>query len=514
MPSLPNLSKLSIGLPADEDLPKVFIRKEFKVDEQLANFKNGHTFSCVNGQIQVTPPRTNSELEQMFTQLEAFDMGRQNGRSSGSFNQTKKLDRSELGGRAHALAASKSEPGNFPDVILRASKDYQVANEITHIQVSSNGRKSTFAASEIQQDMMFQEVYLTLYAAQHGIGPEIYAARVTFVTFRGMLIPRLVMLMESGIGTLTDYCEINDSFPNMTGMSKMLLELIKESAKHKLLLIDLKPGNIIFFEDDSSPNGIVLKAIDFDATNTVVMKEEHEDCIAFIMCILMISMVTSFHGEDVPANDLTYNCFFPFLSALEEYVKTWIPIMERDPQQHGRLCQAVLSAVFNPRRPTNSLQNDKTLLDAPKMVNIVVDRLLYVAHHYSDPDKKIVQMMNGIFFDNEDKPTLYRTQDFDPTMPFLLQLAKNAIKYLDAFAPMIKTFPEGGAGGSGNDTQNDPADPNNPQNNPENDPPTPLDPWIERRGNLPTPRASPIPRKMPLPSMLMDADREKKRARS
>lgn len=503
MPPLPNLSKLSIGLPADSDLPEVYIRKEFKIGEQLVNFKNGHTFSCVNGHIEVTPPRTDSELDQMFTQLESFDMGRQDGSSSGSFNQTKKLDRSELGGKPHALAASKAEPGKFPDVILRASKDIQVANDITHIQVSSNGRKSTFEASAIQQDMMFQEVYLTLYAAQRGIGPDIYAARVIFVTFRGMLIPRLVMLMESGIGTLADYCEINDSSPNMTGMSKMLLELIKESAKHKLLLIDMKPGNVIFFEDDSSPNGIVLKAIDFDATNTVVMKEEHTDCIAFIMCILMISMVTSFYGEDVPADESTYNCFFPFLSALEEYVKTWMPIMERDPQQHGRLCQAVLSAVYNPRRPSNSLGLDKTLLDAPKMVNIIVDRLLFVAQHYSDPNNKIVDMMNGRVFDVKDKPALYRTQDFYPRMPFLLQLAKNAIKYLNSFAPMIKTFPEGGAGGgsSGNNPQND-------------DPPTPLDPWNERRGTLPTPRSSPIPRRMPLPSMLMDANREKKRPRS
>ena len=197
MPPLPNLSKLSIGLPADSDLPEVYIRKEFKIGEQLANFKNGHTFSCVNGHIEVTPLRTDSELDQMFTQLESFDMGRQDGSSSGSFNQTKKLDRSELGGRAHALAASKAEPGNFPDVILRASKDIQVANDITHIQVSSNGRKSTFEASAIQQDMMFQEVYLTLYAAQHGIGPDIYAARVIFVTFRKAALERSLIIARS-----------------------------------------------------------------------------------------------------------------------------------------------------------------------------------------------------------------------------------------------------------------------------------------------------------------------------
>jgi hypothetical protein len=165
------------------------------------------------------------------------------------------------------------------------------------------------------------EAFYTCFAAYHDIGPVVMAC----TSVKGLwMFDVAIYLMESGVPGDILHNTINDyTLDEVKLMGTELRQLFEDSRTHKLLMIDGKPGNMVWVrrpglitedegfvsEDDdddvdkgndissSLPRGdwtkarLIPKFIDFDVHFTIKLLSVDDKCIHYLNSLLFLSHI-------------------------------------------------------------------------------------------------------------------------------------------------------------------------------------------------------------------------------
>ena len=423
LPNLSNLEPVAL-LPENSELPPMKIKynddANFNIDAEFRNFQNNHVFSCINGTISVSDLAVDSEAKFIFEALANITIPANN--AKGGFNRTARITADMLDGRINAYATKKNQRGGDVEgvdtVLLRLSNVDGVAKEVKDIQANMETIEQfkddpgTLEYSiDRMVECMFQEVYVSLYAAKYGIGPQVYAVGMVMSVFQDEEYPRLIYLMEAGKYDLINFCSSNQGLPDMRMVPEKLFALMKRASEKRLLMLDIKLENLIMMQNGD------IRAIDFDASFTTISFKAKPDCILLAMCILLlINVMTKYHQIQGLAGSKT--CVLPILNYVVQFTRQQLEKLQDDKDAYVGLCRLMINEVV-PNQPSFTLGPGETLLEDYNPQRIV-DRMIVAASHYS---------YNGSP-KNNNRPLL-QLKPFDRRQPFLKQLAKNAIAYFE-----------------------------------------------------------------------------------
>ena len=426
LPNLSNLEPVAL-LPENSELPPLKIKynddANFNIDAEFRNFQNNRVFSCINGTISVSDRAIDSEADFIFDTFANVTIPANN--AKGGFNRTAKVTADVLDGRINAYATKKSPRGEAIDtVLLRMSNVDVVAKEVKEIQANMENidlfkyDPGTLEYSiDRMVECMFQEVYVSLYAAKYGIGPQVYAVGMVMSIFEDEEYPRLIYLMEAGKYDLINFCRSNQGWPVMRSAPEKLFALMERASEKRLLMLDIKLENLIMMNNGE------IRAIDFDASFTTISFKAKPDCILLAMCILLlINVMTKYHQMQGLAGSNT--CVLPILNYVAQFTQQQLKKLKDEKDAYDGLCWLMINEVV-PNKPSFTLGPGETLLEDYNPQRIV-DRMIVAASHYSYNGDPI----------NNNRPLL-QLKPFNRRQPFLKQLAKNAIAY----------FKENGGGG-------------------------------------------------------------------
>ena len=439
MANLPDLSKLkingnskaykteSVTAPRPGQIPLLDIFNIRLKQRTTFDFEGDHeypylftdeemVFSCVNGQIAMdSREESKAVLEDFFDPLMRPDWALQEfAHDQGGFNYTTTLVRDDLVDPAWTRKiytyVDSIKGSRIESVVLRASKMAQTKRMMHRLDMNDENITNT-------KDRLFQELFLTLYAAKVGIGPEIYACQMKPIAQRVEgkidMYPRVIYIMEAGQANLRKACELTrqQTFfkPSMDPqMDLKLFELLKKASMASILMLDIKPGNIVAFLGPDKRTFTELKFIDFATDFATYVHGGNPECIMFANCVMLALFVGTKYNTDS-------QCMLPMMKPVFEYIKSK---QERyDNGNHmwdGPLCMQVQQAMFS-----QTHDKSKTLLDengqTPKLVSAMIERAKFYALsglNMQDPDEF-------------DVPELFRDIPYDPDKPFLQQLIRN-----------------------------------------------------------------------------------------
>jgi hypothetical protein len=530
MTFLPNLSNLNIGIPGNDQVPKFQVEvrqvdgsssstspstpiptmqtRTIGILDMYELFARGAVFSCINKQIIITANSAMEDLDRVLFQglgaLSQEDGGELDedgdGISSGSWNLGLTIStadeaagkRDVLGQRAsilwsvnmQAAQAGVVEPVN--KVFVRMSKDEEIYQRL----YKEVGEDST----KVNQ-LLFQEMYLTLYAAQRGVGVDVYAAKGIQKSYRDAdSLPSVVYFLEAADGDLDGFCDNRptpSSIPSSTQACKDLYSLIQKASASRMLLVDHKPGNTVFIKRPGG--GVDFRLIDFGADYAAILPKDLFSirCIHFANCSMFASFVASHinsgAGRLGPGSVcLTRLAYLPY-----KFVKSYLTSMEatsfpQSQRDDETLCTALLMARASAK--DDSFPFEDSMLDMVHQyikedtIRALISQYLFVYDTYTSTQR----------FNNRPGGRIIRTifrsgEGIDLAQPFLKQM----------LAIVMRRFAETEATGAFDDLKSDAVESESPESS---EPPrtpqrsasrseeeededklTPLDSWIKNR---------------------------------
>lgn len=142
----------------------------------------------------------------------------------------------------------------------------------------------------------WDETFLTIVAALAGIGPRVLAA--------GHTSKEYILVLERGHSDLANLFRKNAWGPSgpPVSYSSKLATLMRISGQLKLVLTDMKTGNMILIKgQDSSGSDDRLCFIDFDSKSAVIVESANAECVEFINIFLFMSFVYHYHMTNAMA---------------------------------------------------------------------------------------------------------------------------------------------------------------------------------------------------------------------
>ena len=299
-----------VGLPKNGHLPK--LRAEalessstWDLDAPLGFklFVEGAVFSCTGTGVKYYVPDLDdttdiSNILKQLTDDQLYFASGDNRR--GGFNQTHKITtiaENKLLNNDPELTTFIMEgvalmKGQYPtEVLVRRSLSKRVYKML----------HGFFAGStKALNDYLFQELFLSLVAADGGFGPEIYYARLTSVIHmdeKNVLhtVPCVVYIMQAAGADIEEACRYLDT-EITDDLSKRLVEVMWRAANSKMLLLDIKLQNIVLLDQDNDNIFDEVRLIDFQVDfATVVRSEISINGVMYInaamLCISVASMI-------------------------------------------------------------------------------------------------------------------------------------------------------------------------------------------------------------------------------
>lgn len=213
-------------------------------------------------------------------------------------------------------------------VTIRVSKLSGIAN----LFADTNNNLNTL--SEVSEEMNM-ELFLTLYAASVGIGPKVYACKLQYIEevysfkipgtkpteYRKQQIyyPRVAYALEYGDSDLAKaidkVCGIA-SYKFSDNFGSVLMNLMRKTADAHLILLDIKPGNMIVFLDADGVTYNNVKMIDFGPDFTSYAPRQSVEDIMFINCMMLFFYIGAQEDE------ASRSCFYPHMEELKTYVQS------------------------------------------------------------------------------------------------------------------------------------------------------------------------------------------------
>lgn len=520
---LPNLSNLHIGIPQNDALPKftVELRKiegrnpqtqTIGIREMYQLFAQGATFSCIDKQIVITPTvhmeESDKALFQHLLELsqnsgDVLDVNREEDILSGSWNLGLVVSKADeqaggedvLGQRASILMYSNMQAAQMgvlqpvEKVFVRMSRDEEVFSKLyLNIDPDFGG----------VNQMMFQELYLTLYAAQQGIGVDVYAARGMQQSYKtASSLPRVVYFLQAADGELNDFCSAKPGSSPSTQACVDFYELVQKASASRMLLIDLKPGNAVYMK---RPNGgFDFRLIDFGADYSVILPKERfsTKCIHFANCSMFASFVISDNNlGQILAQRLSKSslCLARFGYLPYKFVSQYLAGLEANPLQPSSektFCTALLMARVTEKQQAYPF--DDSMLDMvynyteSNSIRALISEYLFVYDAY------VSNKTNNGRPGGRTTRTIFRPgESLNYAGPFLKQMLAIVIKRFGEIEA-IGVFDDLKTQNVESESSGSSGSPHTPQrmqrlqkdSQSDEDANTPLDPWIkDRDGNM------------------------------
>jgi len=242
--SLPNLSQLDVSVKHDRE-PNLVLTSN-NVKKVLREW--GVIYSSNSNEIGVLS-KTSNELHGRINWMQKPD-------AQGSYNKVFYEDMPNF---------LKGITGIYP---------YDLSTNVC-IRVS----KKPFTTEE-DLDNACEEVYMTMLAADRGLAPKVYATYISKFPHSA----RLVMITEQG-QSLDTYLKGLDGM-NQLVLARQSVDLCTLAAQNHFLLLDIKPGNMIW----SAHSGKVFM-IDIDPTFSFVVEPLNIPCARFLMMLLLAANI-------------------------------------------------------------------------------------------------------------------------------------------------------------------------------------------------------------------------------
>lgn len=456
---------VNIGLPAQGNIPNIPFKDafggpilEFAPKVAFALFKAGAVFSCVDDTVRVDSSK-DSVVSTAMQQFESMPEDALSGPGimSGAYNRSEVVSLDSLGANpnvskyklfAAAVESLRRSPANatksIDKLVVRSSKSASAWPLALNALNTQGGDINSLL------DYLFQEMYLTMFAASIGVGPLVYACKLVFIKdanhFSFALIPRVVYLLEAGDANLTRAClNVAQGVHAFNPDAAIALSrLFSKTSEHPLLLLDLKPSNIIAFLDGHKSDPLNQRAyarfklIDFapdfaTIVNTnglrVGRKLKLQAACQYMNVTMLALIVGTAHRNDT-------NCMLPLMEKLYVFLNSFQTRMDNPAttdDQKGPLAVAVQTkmytrnsglSIYNPACP--ALAN--TILDDNGSIDRIVQAFMNQISYYvlaNDTDMTLPE--------NANVPRLFRETPFDPSRPIIPQLVRNFLAFYKPF---------------------------------------------------------------------------------
>ena len=434
------------GLPAQSQVPLLNVRvdadsatRAFSLRNEFALFKAGAVFTCVDQYVRI-----NGEKDSLaYSALRAFASRPFASRADGieklkhgGFNHTELIDSNDLAidtgygnVRFRLLAAandeiSKGSLSRFLDkLIVRTTRDDRMRESVRSAVRSTKGDINSVL------DMLFQELFLTLYAASIGVGPFVYACRLSFSTDDGEALPRVIYLMEPGNRDLYKACmpPLDKIVPD-TRLGVLLFSNLKKASEAGMLVLDLKPRNIVVFESPGGTRYDDVKLIDFDPRFTTVLHAASESTpgssklvndILYVNCMMFAFAVTSMYQEQL-------RCMLPVLRNVRNYLQQ--AALDSSGLRHSYLRSVVDARMFQTKTSFSRVDaacpsSASTLLDTQAIdaiIDTIMNQILAYALRNVDLSLPITPPRT---------PLLFEKTKFRPDLPLVPQMLENFFQW-------------------------------------------------------------------------------------
>ena len=150
-------------------------------------------------------------------------------------------------------------------------------------------RQSNADLGEEEIEAAYEEVFITMFAADKGLAPMVLATYVIQTKYR----QRLVVITAKGTA-LNDYLDQVSAMARHE-IARRAIDLCGRCAEHGLLLLDIKPGNMIYLRPK-------VFMIDIDPTFTSRVDKMDEQCARFLMVLLLaVNIRCSFRYKEMTA---------------------------------------------------------------------------------------------------------------------------------------------------------------------------------------------------------------------
>jgi hypothetical protein len=218
------------------------------------------------------------------------------------------------------------------------------------------------------------EAFYTCFAAYYDLGPTVTAC--ASVKVDGMDVA--IYLMEAGIPGDTLNETINKySFEKVQRMGADLKQLFRDSGAFNLLIIDVKPGNMVWVQrlgPNNDSTSLVPKFIDFDAQFTIMLESVDSNCLHYLNGVLFLSHIACTLFESGFHHKLSL-LYHPLMVEIINIIK---PLVYLGDEFCSRLFQLNLKAV------KNDLLNPNTTT-----LRSVGDRVLRQLEHYCQKKRNL-----------------------------------------------------------------------------------------------------------------------------
>ena len=219
--------------------------------------------------------------------------------------------------------------------------------------------------------------------------------------------------MEAGQASLKKACELTtqQTFfkPSMhPEMDSKLFELLKKASMASILMLDIKPGNIIAFLGPDRRTFTELKFIDFASDFATYVHGANPECIMYANCVMLALLVGTYYTTDS-------ECMMPMMKPVFEYIKSKQERYDNGNYEwDGPFCMQIQQAMLQ-----NNLDKSKTLFDTNELTSKLVSAMIERANHYA------LNRADMGDSNNHDVPELFGDNKYEPNKPFLQQLIRN-----------------------------------------------------------------------------------------
>lgn len=445
MTNLPDLSRLVVNgkskaattkpleAPRSDQIPKIQILNLETQTETIFGFgaynypslfaDEGMIFSCVDKRIVMDSQENSKRALDYYFEQDDFSLY-SHSNYQGSFNYTSILDRDD----------QTDEPGiqtlhNYVEYVKGARVESVAVRTSQRDKILESMRVYDRGSPDIAntKDRLFQELFLTLYAAHVGVGPDIYACQMRSLKRGDIIYPRVVYVVEAGATSLSRACELVTAptflKPTMDlSMPDKLLQLIDKASRASILMLDIKPGNIVARFGPDRITFTDLKFIDFATDFATYVHGVDTECIKFANCIMLALMVgaQSYHRIDLV-------CMMPMMKPIFKY------LLEKQTEYDGLYKKAATKKPLYKKAATNkalcmqvqqamlydNLDERTTLMDENGNISKIVSAMTERAIHYALHDST---MADPIDYQDD---ALFSDYPYDPTKPLFRQLIQN-----------------------------------------------------------------------------------------